>query len=77
VGFATQQLLQLIGTVIIAGVHIAVALIISVPMTLFALACGGGFLLVLRPFNRQSNTFGRRLRGSMNDTCSKAKTGSG
>lgn len=67
VGFATQQLLQLAGTIIIAGVHIAVALIISVPMTLFALACGGGFLLVLRPFNRQSNTFGRRLRGSMND----------
>jgi ATP-binding cassette, subfamily C, bacterial len=67
VGFAAHQLLQLIGTVIIAGVHIAVALIISIPMTLFALACGGGFLLVLRPFNRQSNTFGRRLRGSMND----------
>jgi ATP-binding cassette subfamily C protein len=67
VGFATQQLLQLAGTIIIAGVHIVVALIISVPMTLFALACGGGFLLVLRPFNRQSNTFGRRLRGSMND----------
>ena len=36
VGFAAQQLLQLIGTVVIAGVHIAVALIISVPMTLFA-----------------------------------------
>ena len=67
VGFATQQLLQLAGTIIIAGVHIVVALIISVPMTLFALACGGGFLLVLRPFNRQSNTFGKRLRGSMND----------
>ena len=67
VGFAAQQLLQLIGTVIIAGVHIAVALIISVPMTLFALGCGGGFLLLLRPFNRQSNTFGKRLRGSMND----------
>ena len=29
----------------IAGVYIAVAMIISVPMTLFALACGGGFLL--------------------------------
>ena len=67
VGFAAQQLLQLIGTIIIAGVHIAVALIISVPMTLFALGCGGGFLLVLRPFNRQSNTLGRRLRGSMDD----------
>ena len=67
VGFATQQLLQLIGTIIIAGVHIVVAMIISVPMTLFALACGGGFLLVLRPFNRQANTFGRALRGSMND----------
>ena len=67
VGLATQQLLQLIGTGIIAVVHIAVAMIISVPMTLFAMACGGGFLLLLRPFNRRSNSFGRGLRGSMND----------
>lgn len=67
VGFATQQLFQLIGTIIIAGVHIAVAMIISVPMTLFTLACSRGFLLVLKPFNPQSNIFGRALRGSMND----------
>jgi len=64
-GFATQQLLQLIGTIIIAGVHIAVALIISIPMTLFSLVCGGAFYLVLMPLNRQSKTFGKRLRGSM------------
>jgi len=67
VGFATQQLFQLIGTVIIAGVHIAVSFIISVPMTLFALVCGGGFLLLLRPFNRQAHRTGEGLRGSMND----------
>jgi len=67
VGFATQQLFQLIGTVIIAGVHIAVALIISVPMTLFALVCGGGFLILLRPFNQQAYRTGEGLRGSMND----------
>lgn len=67
VGFATQQLFQLIGTVIIAGVHITVAFIVSVPMTLFALVCGGGFLLLLRPFNRQAQRTGEGLRGSMND----------
>ena len=67
VGFAAQQLLQLTGTFIIVGVHIAVAFVISVPMTLFALACGGGFLVVLRPLNRRSTTFGRHLRGSTND----------
>ncbi len=67
VGFATQQLLQLTGTVIIAGVHIAVALIISVPMTLLVLACGGGFLLVLHPLNRQAHGAGKAFRGSMND----------
>jgi ATP-binding cassette subfamily C protein len=67
VGFATQQLLQLIGTIIIAGVHIGVAFIISAPMTLFALACGGVFLLVLRPLNRQAHRTGEGLRGSMND----------
>ncbi len=67
VGFATQQLLQLIGSLIIAGVHIAVALIISVPMTLLTLACGGGFLLVLGPLNRQVHNAGKDLRGSMNN----------
>jgi ATP-binding cassette subfamily C protein len=67
VGFATHQLLQLIGTSVIAGVHIGVALIISMPMTLFALGCGGGLLLLLLPFNRQAHRSGEGLRGSMND----------
>jgi len=67
VGFATQQLLQLGGTLIIAGVHIAVSLILSVPMTLLALACGGGFLLLLRPLNRRAHGAGKVFRSSMND----------
>lgn len=67
VGFATQQLLQLIGALVIAAVHIGVALLLSVPLTLFALACGLGFLLLLRPLNRRANLFGRELRQAMND----------
>ena len=67
VGFATQQFLQLTGTIIIALVHIVVSLMISIPMTLFALACGGGFLLALRPLNRRAQEVGRAFRGAMND----------
>jgi ATP-binding cassette, subfamily C, bacterial len=65
VGSATQQLLQLMGTVTIAGVYIAVSFLISVPMTLFALACGGCFLLLLRPLNRKAHGAGEDLRKSM------------
>jgi ATP-binding cassette subfamily C protein len=67
VGFATQQFLQLTGTIIIALAHIVVSLMISVPMTLFALVCGGGFLLALRPLNRRAQEVGRAFRGAMND----------
>jgi len=67
VGFATQQFLQLTGTIIIAGVHVAVSLMISVPMTLFALACGAGFLLAFRPLNRRAHDVGKAFRESMND----------
>jgi ATP-binding cassette, subfamily C, bacterial len=66
-GLCYSAVVSVDGTIIIAGVHIAVVMIISVPMILFTLACGGGFLLVLQPFNPQSNIFGRALRGSMND----------
>nr|WP_246293663.1 ABC transporter ATP-binding protein [Desulfobacter latus] len=62
VGFATQQLLQLIGTVMISLVHIGVALLLSVPMTLFALVCGGIFLMILRPLNSRVGRFGHYLR---------------
>ena len=65
VGFATQQLLHLGSTLIIASVHIWVSLIISPPMTLFALACVGGFLLLLRPLNRTAHGTGEALRGNM------------
>ena len=65
VGMATQQLLLLIGTVIIAVVHIVIALMISVPMTLFASACGCVFLLLLWPLNRHVIGAGEALRGAM------------
>jgi ATP-binding cassette subfamily C protein len=67
VGFATQQLLLLVGTIILAGVHVAVAMMISIPMTLFAMACGGAFLVALRPLNRRAHRAGEGFRSSMND----------
>lgn len=67
VGFATQQLLQLIGAGVIAAAHVSAALVISVPITLFAIACGLVFLLLLRPFDRRSDETGWRLRDAMND----------
>ena len=67
VGFATQHLLQVTGAIVIAFVHVVIAFMISAPMTLFALACGGGFLLLLRPLHRHVLGSGEALRGSMND----------
>ena len=63
-GFATQQLLQLTGSVMIALVHIGVALLLSVPMTLFALLCGGVFMLILLPLNSRAGRFGHYLRSA-------------
>ena len=64
VGFATQQLLQLIGTVMISLVHIGVSLLLSVPMTVFVLVCGGVFLIIMRPLNSRAGRFGHYLRGA-------------
>ncbi len=65
VGFATQQLLQLSGIFIVACVHVWVALMISIPMTLFALACVSVFLLLLHPLNRRAHSAGETLRDGM------------
>ncbi len=67
VGFATQQLLQLIGKIIIVNVYIVVALVLSVPMTVFSLAFGIGFLLLMHPFNRKAQSTGEDLRGSVSN----------
>lgn len=67
VSFATQQLFQLIGAAVIMMIHIGVACIISVPMTLAALFCGACFMLILHPFNRKVTTFGASFRKSMDD----------
>jgi len=67
VGLATQQVFQLIGSIVIVVIHLIVSMIISVPMTLSAMACGGVFLVALRPFNRKAARFGTSLRNSMGD----------
>ncbi len=67
VSFATHQSLQLVGTTIIAAVHIAVSFTISVSMTLIALACGAGVLMILRPLNRRAIDVGKAFRGAMSD----------
>jgi ATP-binding cassette subfamily C protein len=71
VGFITQQLLQLLGAVILSLVCVAVALAISIPMTLAALACGVVLISVLRPFDRQASQSGKavqfHLRGQLSE----------
>lgn len=65
VGGATQQLLLLSGTFVVACVHVWAALMISIPMTLFVLACVVVFLLLLYPLNRRAHGAGDTLRSGM------------
>ena len=65
--FATQQLFQLIGSVFIVCIQLGVAFMISFPMTLAALGCGGVFMLLLNSFHRQALRFGNFLREGMNN----------
>lgn len=67
VGYGTQHFLLLIGTAVIAAVHIGVALTISPPLTALALGSGAVLLLVLRPFNRQAFRTGEDLYQARNE----------
>ena len=67
VAFATQQVFQLIVSVILVTIHVLFSFSISIPMTLCALLCGVVFLLVLRPFNRHAAHFGISLRDARNN----------
>jgi ATP-binding cassette subfamily C protein len=65
VGIVTQQLLQLVGLVILSLVYIVVALTISVPMTMAALACGLVLILVLRPFDQRASHTGKAVQSHL------------
>ncbi len=58
-GFAAQQGLALAGLIGLALVHLAVALMLSPPLTALALACGVGVALALRPLNRRVHEAGK------------------
>jgi ATP-binding cassette subfamily C protein len=61
VGFGIQQLLMLVSTLVIVGVNITVAFILSPAMTGLALGTGALLLLILRPLNRQALHTGEEL----------------
>ena len=58
-GFAAQQGVALAGLVGLALVHLAVALLLSPPLTALALGCGVAVALVLRPLNRRAHQAGK------------------
>lgn len=58
-GFAAQQGVTLAGLVGLALVHLAVALMLSPPLTALALGCGVAVALALRPLNRRAHEAGK------------------
>lgn len=67
VTFGTQQLIQFVGAVFIAGVHVFIALTVSAAITLITLVCGALLVFLLRPYYRRVFRSGQRLHHSMND----------
>jgi ATP-binding cassette subfamily C protein len=65
VGIVTQQLLQLVGLVVLSLVYVVVALTISVPMTMAALACGLVLVLILRPFDQRAGHTGKAVQAHL------------
>lgn len=66
VALATQQFLQLVGAIILTAVYLGVSSVVSIPLTILALCCAVGLLLVLGFYNRMSNRSGELLRETMN-----------
>lgn len=68
-GFAAQQGVALAGLAGLALVHLAVALMLSPPLTALALGCGVTVALALRPLNRRAHEAGKasqQCRADMN-----------
>ncbi len=60
--YGIRESLKLTGQVVLAAVYITVALLISLPMTGFALLCGGAIFLFLRPLNQKAHRSGEKQR---------------
>jgi ATP-binding cassette, subfamily C, bacterial len=58
-GFAAQKGVALAGLAGLALVHLAVALMLSPPLTALALGCGVAVALALRPLNRRAHEAGK------------------
>ncbi|MBN2372621.1 ABC transporter ATP-binding protein [bacterium] len=67
VASGTQELLLLASTIIIILVHIGIAFLLSVPMSIFALICSGILFVILHPLNQKAYLSGKRLRTGMKD----------
>jgi len=67
VTFGTQQLIQFVGAVFVAGVHVFIAFTVSAAITLITLVCGCLLFILLRPYYRRVFCSGQRLHYSMND----------
>ncbi len=72
IGTATQFLLRLLGTLVLAVVHISVALKISLSMTFLALFCGSLFLLFMRRLDQRAQSLGRKQHRRMQAMFSSA-----
>lgn len=60
VGYAAQQMLQLLSSIVIALVYVALALALSWKMCLLAMVCGLGLLALILPLNRLVWNSGQR-----------------
>lgn len=68
-GFVAQQGIVLAGLCGLALVHLAVAVVLSPPLTALALGCGVAVALALRPLNRRAHEAGKdgqKCRAEMN-----------
>lgn len=58
--FCLQMIISLIASFFSALLQLAIALWMSMPVTLMALVAGGGFLLLFRPFQKKSREYGQK-----------------
>ena len=62
---ATYGLFALISTIFVVIVHVAIAMMLSFPLSCVAIVCSGLLFLVLRPLNRRSYELGEDWRRTM------------
>lgn len=62
---ATYGLFALISTIFVVIVHVAIAMMLSFPLSCVAIVCSGLLFLILRPLNRRSYELGEDWRKTM------------